>query len=94
MSYFNSDGSPSTDTTSGTVIVPVTSSLTVDISGNLDARSPVSETFNTGTGATWTKPVWPNFIRIEIWGGGGSGGNGVSSGSGAGGAGRVQFTYW
>ena len=52
MSYFNSNGSPSTDTTSGTVIVPVTSSLTVDISGNLDARSPVSETFNTGTGAT------------------------------------------
>ena len=99
MSYFNSDGAAATDTTAGTVIVPATSALTVDASGNLDEREPVIDVYNTGTGATWTKPDWPHWVRIELWGGGGSGGNGVANGPGGGGGGgaynmiEIPFSY-
>ena len=75
MSYYNSDGAFATTSTAGLVIVSTTSSLVVDTIGQLDNRDPVVEQYDTGTAATWTKPTWPNWVRIELWGGGGSGGS-------------------
>jgi hypothetical protein len=51
--------------------------------------TPTVETYDSGTGATWTKPGSANWVLIEIWGGGGSGGRGATNfaaGGGGGGA--------
>lgn len=53
----------------------------------LTGLAPTTETFDSGTGATWTKPANANWVLIEIWGGGGSGGNGAASAPGGGGGG-------
>lgn len=48
MSYFNSDGAAATTTTSGTVIVPSGSGLSVDVNGNLSNTGVVSVNGSTG----------------------------------------------
>jgi hypothetical protein len=54
---------------------------------NITTAAPVTNVYDTGTAATWTKPASANWVRIEIWGGGGSGGNGTANGPGGGGGG-------
>ena len=48
MSYFNSDGAAATTTTSGTVIVPAGSGLSIDTNGNLSNSGVVSVNGSTG----------------------------------------------
>ena len=48
---------------------------------------PTTETYDTGTAATWTKPTNATVVLIEVWGGGGSGGVGGSANGGGGGGG-------
>jgi hypothetical protein len=53
------------------------------------AGAPTTNTYDTGTAATWTKPSTASWVLIETWGGGGSGGKGgasAPSGGGGGGA--------
>ena len=55
--------------------------------GTISIAPSTVETYDTGTGATWTKPAAANWVKIEIWGGGGSGGNGATNAAGGGGGG-------
>jgi len=61
--------------------------------------TPTVETYDSGSGATWTKPTNCNWVLIEMWGGGGSGGNGATNAPGGGGGGgaynaiTVPFSY-
>lgn len=60
--------------------------------GTVTNGEPVSDTYTSGTAATWTKPADANWVQIEIWGGGASGArsNNTSWSSGGGGGGAYQ----
>ena len=58
----------------------------------INAGTPTVQTYDTGTGATWTKPTTANWIQINIWGGGGSGGKGASNAPAGGGGGGAYNT--
>jgi hypothetical protein len=79
---------PSADGVSGQALVTNgTGTLSFGASG-----SPTVNTYDTGTGATWSKPSSANWVQINIWGGGGSGGKGATNApAGGGGGGAYNF---
>jgi len=67
----------------------------VTVNGNLNANltTTTSGPFDSGTGATWTKPSRiATWAQIELWGGGGGGGGAASGGAGGGGGGGGYFS--
>jgi hypothetical protein len=56
------------------------------------AATPTTNSYTSGTAATWTKPSSANWVRIEIWGGGGSGAEGSANAPGGGGGGGAYNT--
>jgi len=63
--------------------------------GNLSAQLLITTSgpFDSGTGATWTKPSRiATWAQIELWGGGGGGGGSASGGAGGGGGGGGYFS--
>lgn len=59
----------------------------------ISAGTPTVNTFDTGTGAVYTKPSTANWMLVELWGGGGSGGRSNSSGNAASGGGGGSYNY-
>lgn len=76
--------------TSGNVL---TSNGTTWTSAAASSGTPASNTYDTGTSVTWTKPASANWVLIELWGGGGSGAKGTSNGPGGGGGGGAYNSF-
>ena len=89
---------PNADGTAGQVLSTNGSGALSFVDGG-STSVVTSQVYDTGTGATWTKPASASFVEIRIWGGGGSGAQGNTNepgGGGGGGACNLQvfpFSY-
>jgi hypothetical protein len=82
---------PNADGTAGQVLATDGSGVLSFVDGGSTAVV-ISDVYDTGTAATWTKPASASFVEMRIWGGGGSGGRGASGGpSGGGGGGACNL---
>jgi hypothetical protein len=81
---------PSADGTSGQALVTSGAGVLSFATTNI---TPTVNTFDTGTGATYTKPTTANWILVELWGGGGSGGRAGSAQASGGGGGGAYASF-